>query len=266
MTEEKTSTDFIEIIRVLGKPVSFYPLFSHIFSGNVNAALFLSNFMYWEGKQHDDNGWIYKNQTAIYNETGLSRYQQESARKILRSYNVMQEARRGQPAKLYYKFDWEAVNKIVNDHLSGEVVEKGEKEPSYIYRMREVFDKYYQKHSKGVKFDWSNKRKSKKHWGALKNIYHSLYDAIARKKLIKVGIKEPTDLQIEEVEVTEDEVINTFDLILSRMPEWYVKHAFTPFEISENLPKIIIEIQTDSRNGSKRRNKSADEIVRSAKQ
>jgi len=109
-----------EAAQLLGRPVAYYPVFTRICGGNANAGIFLSQFYYWEGKQADPDGWIYKGQRQIQNETGLSRYPQESARKALRTLGILQEARKGVPAKLHYKFDWNVVDDLIVRSAGGE--------------------------------------------------------------------------------------------------------------------------------------------------
>jgi hypothetical protein len=73
------------------------------------AGTFLRQLVYWTGKRHNEEGWIYKTQPEMEEETGLSRRSQEKARKILRSTGVLEEVKRGIPRKLWYRVDLEAL-------------------------------------------------------------------------------------------------------------------------------------------------------------
>jgi hypothetical protein len=73
------------------------------------AGLFIRQLVYWIGKEHDREGWIYKTQREMEEETGLSRHFQEKARNILQSQGVLIEARRGLPRRLWYWVDLEAL-------------------------------------------------------------------------------------------------------------------------------------------------------------
>jgi hypothetical protein len=73
------------------------------------AGIFLRQLFYWTGKQHDPEGWIYKTQSEMEQETGLARKQQEKARKILCKYGVLEEVKRGVPCRLWYRVDLEAL-------------------------------------------------------------------------------------------------------------------------------------------------------------
>jgi hypothetical protein len=73
------------------------------------AGTFLRQLVYWTGKEHDPEGWIYKTQSEMEDETGLSRTQQEKARKILRKAGVLEEVKKGIPCRLHYRVDLEAL-------------------------------------------------------------------------------------------------------------------------------------------------------------
>lgn len=71
------------------------------------AGIFLRQLVYWTGKEHDPNGWIYKTESEMEEETGLTRWHQRKARKILRKAGVLDEMKRSIPRKLYYRVDLE---------------------------------------------------------------------------------------------------------------------------------------------------------------
>jgi hypothetical protein len=73
------------------------------------AGTFLRQLIYWTGKEHDLEGWIYKTQAEMDQETGLSRKQQEKARKILRNAGVLGEIKKRTPRRLHYRVDLEAL-------------------------------------------------------------------------------------------------------------------------------------------------------------
>jgi hypothetical protein len=56
-------------------------------------------------QKHDPDGWIYKTETEMEEETGLTRHHQRKARKILTAAGVLEEKRRSIPCKLYYWVD-----------------------------------------------------------------------------------------------------------------------------------------------------------------
>ncbi|ARD61586.1 replication protein [Kosakonia radicincitans DSM 16656] len=93
----------MNILPLLDRPIAFQRSFIRLNIG-VAAALFLSQMTYWTNRS-DDDGWVYKTQEEWEEETGLSRYEQEGARKKLRSLGVLIEKKKGVPARLFYKVD-----------------------------------------------------------------------------------------------------------------------------------------------------------------
>lgn len=101
MTDKETFKEFLT-----SKPVAFYPDFSEV-GGSTNAGVLLSQLFYWRDKQQDPDGWIYKSQKDWKREICLTRTEQENARKKLRDSGIMQEKLKGNPAKLYFRIDFE---------------------------------------------------------------------------------------------------------------------------------------------------------------
>jgi hypothetical protein len=82
------------------------------------AGIFMRQLLYWTGRQHDPEGWIYKTRSEMEQETGLSRKQQEKARKILCKYGVLKERKRGVPCRLWYWVDLEALLRFMETSRS----------------------------------------------------------------------------------------------------------------------------------------------------
>ena len=89
---------------VTSKPIAYYVAFANV-GGGVTSGVFLSQLLYWTGKGKDPDGWIYKVQGEWTDETGLTRREQETARRRLRQVGILQEKRAGVPARLYYRVD-----------------------------------------------------------------------------------------------------------------------------------------------------------------
>ena len=87
------------------RPIAFHPHMARVLGG-INEALLFQQLAYWSDKGADPE-WIYKTQKDTEFETTLSRTQQENARKTLRGLGVISEDRRGLPAKLFFKVNWE---------------------------------------------------------------------------------------------------------------------------------------------------------------
>jgi hypothetical protein len=98
------SSDQELVIQLLGsKPVSFNPDLVKVL-GSVNAALFLSQLLYWQGKSRNPN-WIYKTVKEFEIETGLSKSQQLYAQKRCVRMKILSVTHKGIPPKRHFHLD-----------------------------------------------------------------------------------------------------------------------------------------------------------------
>ncbi len=103
---------------VLDRPIAFQRSFRKI-TGSTVAALFLSQAYYWSKRHDDDHGWFYNTQEDWEDETGLSRSEQETARKVLKRLGILEEKRVGVPARLYYRIHRERIAELLNFQFAG---------------------------------------------------------------------------------------------------------------------------------------------------
>lgn len=91
------------LLQVFDLPVSFHRCLVPI-AGGITAALMLSQAI-WTTQELDSesNGWFMKSQEEWTEDTGLSRWEQETARRALRNAGFLEERRIGMPAKLWYR-------------------------------------------------------------------------------------------------------------------------------------------------------------------
>src|SRR5581483_10535064 len=61
----------------------------------------------------DPDGWVWKTQDQLHAETGLTRKEQESARRYLRDADVLEERKAGVPAKLYFRVNVERLTQLL---------------------------------------------------------------------------------------------------------------------------------------------------------
>lgn len=99
---------FLETI--LDRPIAYHRVFFTL-TGSVKAALFLSQAIYWSKRVKNPEGWFFKYQDEWFEETGLTRREQEAARTKLRQSGVLEEDRKGTPAKLYFRINFENLSK-----------------------------------------------------------------------------------------------------------------------------------------------------------
>lgn len=88
--------------RLLDRPIAFQRAFLG-FGAGVTGALLLSQAFYWSKRTSDAEKWFYKSREEWEEETGLSRYEQEGARKNLVKSGVLEEKKKGVPCKLFYR-------------------------------------------------------------------------------------------------------------------------------------------------------------------
>ncbi len=97
------------LLEVFDIPVSFHRCLVPI-TGGVTAALMLSQAI-WTTQtiERAADGWFSKSRDEWTEETGLSRWEQETARRALRGGGFLEEKRVGVPAKLWFRVRPEAV-------------------------------------------------------------------------------------------------------------------------------------------------------------
>lgn len=106
---------FTDFLRDIGRPVAFFPALTEI-TGSTTATLFLSQMVYWTGRQRDREGWIFKSQAEIKSEIGLTRSEQETARAKLKMRGFLEERYAQLPRKLLYRINVEAINNAWDQH------------------------------------------------------------------------------------------------------------------------------------------------------
>ncbi|MFA5232736.1 MAG: hypothetical protein WC410_03660 [Candidatus Paceibacterota bacterium] len=110
--EEKQLEEYLK------RPVAYRAEFAKAL-GSAKLAILLSQFYYWCDKGYDPNGWFYKNRSEIFDETGLSRSEQETARKRGRELGVLEEIKKGTPRRLYFKINKTILLKLITEYKAG---------------------------------------------------------------------------------------------------------------------------------------------------
>lgn len=93
----------MQLNEVAGNAVAVYPAFRKVLGLNAAAAQFLSQAVYWTERTAD--GWFYKTESQWFEEIGLSAKEVRSARKALKDIALLEEVRKGVPAKMHYRVD-----------------------------------------------------------------------------------------------------------------------------------------------------------------
>ena len=105
-------------LKKIGQAVAYYPNLTKKL-GNVNASILLSQFIYWHDKTEHPLG-VYKTQDEIKAETGLSRKEQETGRKVLRELGLITETYKRTEHKLYFLFHPEVFDEWFNNEAMPE--------------------------------------------------------------------------------------------------------------------------------------------------
>jgi hypothetical protein len=91
------------VLEVFDLPITFHRCLVRL-TGSVTAALMLSQAMAWtEELASDVEGWFMRSQGDWAEETGLSRCEQETARRVLRNCGLLEERKMGIPARLWFR-------------------------------------------------------------------------------------------------------------------------------------------------------------------
>lgn len=109
---------------ILGsKTVSFYSIFAKAI-GSVQAAVMLSQAFFWQekakyknGVEIDDEIYFQKTANEWYEETGLTKEQQQVARKHLSGCGILIEILAGLPATIHYRVDVNALVAVIDRYL-----------------------------------------------------------------------------------------------------------------------------------------------------
>lgn len=133
-----------DALKQLGHPVAYYPTLSRVFG--MQESVFLAQFVYWTGKEHSGDGWIYKSAEDIELETGLTYEQQKRVRKVLtgttaklRGHHrtarafiepIIEERYERMQHKMYFKVNFESMDRAFSENLFSELSQEHSGNPS----------------------------------------------------------------------------------------------------------------------------------------
>ena len=72
-------------------------------TGSVTASIVLSQLIYWQDKSRLRDGWFYKTEKELYEETGITPKQQRIALNRLLALGVIEKAVKGIPGRRHFK-------------------------------------------------------------------------------------------------------------------------------------------------------------------
>lgn len=91
--------------------VAYYPILAHIL-GDIKCAILLTVLANESGEA------VYKTQNELYYETGLSRREQETARRKLRGLGILKEEYKPLEHRLYYRINWKQLQAIIRLYIN----------------------------------------------------------------------------------------------------------------------------------------------------
>lgn len=100
---------------LLRRPIAVHPIVIKAF-GSAKLGILWSQFYYWSDKTSDPDGWIYKTREDLFDETGLSRKEQETARELGIKLGVLESVPMGMPRKVHFRVRMETSLKLIEQY------------------------------------------------------------------------------------------------------------------------------------------------------
>jgi hypothetical protein len=104
------------IARLLGRPIAYHRVLAEV-TKSVTAGVFLSQAIHWALQLDSPDEWFSKTRDEWRSETYLSRTEQESSRKKLRSLGILREEMRGLPATTHFSIDFKVLYELLEKSL-----------------------------------------------------------------------------------------------------------------------------------------------------
>jgi hypothetical protein len=98
--------------------------------GGATTGLFLSQLLFLSDKGANIDSWVYKSEAEMGRETGLTKREQQTARRKLLSLGVIAIERRGFKFTYHFKVMWERLYQVIQQFQRGQNVPTEEIEPA----------------------------------------------------------------------------------------------------------------------------------------
>jgi hypothetical protein len=89
-------------------------------AGGATTGLFLSQLLFLSDKGHNPEGWVYKSEQEMGKETGLTKREQQTARRKLLGLGVIAIMRGGWKNTYHFKVLWERLYQVIEKSLSSQ--------------------------------------------------------------------------------------------------------------------------------------------------
>jgi hypothetical protein len=97
--------------------------------GGATIGLFLSQLLFLSDKGANPEGWVYKSEQEMGRETGLTKREQQTARRKLLALGIIQMVRRGFKFTYHFRIVWERLLQVIEQHQRGQNVPTEKSEP-----------------------------------------------------------------------------------------------------------------------------------------
>jgi hypothetical protein len=97
--------------------------------GGATIGLFLSQLLFLSDKGANPEGWVYKSEAEMGKETGLTKREQQTARRKLLTLGVIAIERRGFRFSYHFKVIWERLYQVIEKFQRGQTVATEKTEP-----------------------------------------------------------------------------------------------------------------------------------------
>ncbi len=97
--------------------------------GGATIGLFLSQLLFLSDKGAKTDGWVYKSEQEMSRETGLTKREQQTARRKLLALGVIQIVRQGFKFTYHFKVIWERLYQVIEKFQRGQTVPTEKVEP-----------------------------------------------------------------------------------------------------------------------------------------
>lgn len=110
------------------------------------------------------------------------------------------------------------------------------KQASDLWLMFAVFKKYYALYNNGAEYELDRKQQA----------IQLRYMRLTKEKILQMVMNmEKTDI----VAINDEDLVNSYEFVLSKIPEWWRKNGFTPHSIYKNFEKILLQIKNGRQSG-----------------
>jgi DnaA N-terminal domain len=97
--------------------------------GGATIGLFLSQLLFLSDKGANPEGWVYKSEAEMGRETGLTKREQQTARRKLLALGVIQIVRQGFKFTYHFRIVWERLYQVIEKFQRGQTVATEKVEP-----------------------------------------------------------------------------------------------------------------------------------------